>query len=46
MLTISKLCRWLCARTLAGHAGDRGSKPGGGVEFRIIYVNAHAQYGS
>ena len=30
---ISKLRSWLCARTLARHAGGRGSKPGGGVEF-------------
>ena len=33
MLFLSKLCCWLCARTLARHAGGRGSKPGGGVEF-------------
>ena len=33
MRSLSKLRRWLCARTLARHAGGRGSKPGGGVEF-------------
>ena len=33
MLCFRKLRRWLCARTLARHAGGRGSKPGVGVEF-------------
>ena len=44
MLTLSKLRRWLCATTLARHAGDQNPVEVG--NFRIIYVNAHAQYGS
>ena len=34
MRSLSELRRWLCARALARHAGGRGSKPGGGVEFQ------------
>ena len=43
MLTISKLRRWVCA-SVTRAAGDRN--PVEARNFRIIYVNAHAQYGS
>ena len=46
MLSVSNMRRWLRARTLAvtRAAGDRN--PVEAWNFRIIYVNAHAQYGS